>query len=86
MVNERKICAIVTPAAQGLSMEDPGNFANREGIVSATARDYEVIWFQVEDVLEDVGDSDSDVGRYSCLAGKVFEVKGAKTPWGWGLF
>jgi hypothetical protein len=82
VVNERKICPIVTPAAQGLSMEDLRNLTDREGIVSATARDYEVIWLQVEYVLEDVGDSDSDIGRNSCLAGQVFEIKGAKTPWG----
>ena len=82
MVNERKICAIVTPAAQGLSVEDLGNLTNCEGIMNAAARDYEVIWLQVEYVLEYVGDSESGIGRYSCLAGQVFEVKGAKTPWG----
>ena len=72
----------MTPATQGLSMEDLGDLADREGIVSAPARDYEVIWLQVEYVLEDVGDSDSDIGRNRCLAGQVFKIKGAKTPWG----
>jgi hypothetical protein len=44
LLNECQICAVVTPAAQGLSMEDLGDLADREGIVSAPARDYEVIW------------------------------------------
>ena len=40
----------------------------------------------MENVLEEVGDSDSGIGRNSCLANQVFEVKGAKTPCGYGLF
>jgi len=40
----------------------------------------------VENVLEEVGDSDSGIGRNSCLSSQVLEVKGAITPCGYGLF
>ena len=43
MLNECEICTVVTPAALGLSMEDLGDLADCEGIVSAPSRDYEVI-------------------------------------------
>ena len=40
----------------------------------------------MEYVLEEIGDSDSGIGRNRCLANQVFEVKGAITPCGYGLF
>ena len=40
----------------------------------------------MENVLEEVGDSDSGIGRNSCLASQVLEVEGAITPCGYGLF
>ena len=40
----------------------------------------------MENVLEEVGDSDSGIGRNSCLASQVLEVKGAITPYVYGLF
>ena len=82
LLNECEICTVVTPAAQGLSMEDLGDLADREGVVCTPSRDYEVISLSVENVLEEVGDSDSGIGRNSCLASQVFEVEGAITPCG----